>query len=195
MRSKGFIGVVVVAILVLAAGCSGCRVRNSFVGQQEEVARSWADVQSKYQRRANLIPNLVSTVRRAESFDRETIEAVTAAEERVRKATGDNLGNDEVREYLAAQRQLGSTLDQLLDRSKDSPQLASIEAFRSLQDQLEGSENRISVAHRDYNKAVAEYNSRIRGFPANIVALLTGFNTITPFEAEAGAEQAPDVNL
>ena len=195
MRSKGFIGVVLIAVLVLAAGCAGCRVRNSLVEKQEEVARSWADVQSKYQRRANLIPNLVSTVRRAESFDREIIESVTAAEERVRNVSGENLSSDQVKDYLAAQRELGSSLGRLLDQSKDSPQLATVEAFRSLQDQLEGTENRISVAHRDYNKAVADYNSRIRRFPTNVVAVLTGFKAITPFEAEPGAERAPAVNL
>ncbi|NNE36496.1 MAG: LemA family protein [Rhodothermales bacterium] len=195
MRSKGFIGVVLIALLVLAAGCTGCQIRNSLTSQQELVTRSWADVQAQYQRRANLIPNLVSTVRRAESFDREVIESVAAAERAVRDASGDDLSAASMRGYLSAQRELGSSLGRLLDESRQSQQLASVEAFQSLQDQLEGTENRIAVAHRDYNKAVAGYNSRIRKFPTNIVAALTGFHAITPFEAEAGAERAPDVDL
>lgn len=195
MRSKGFIGLVLAAIIVLIAGCSGCQVRNSLTALQEDVAREWANVQSQYQRRANLIPNLVSTVRRAESFDRETIDRVASAEERVRALSGDAATADNVREYLDAQAELGSSLDRLLDESSGSPQLTTVEAFRSLQDQLEGTANRINYAHRDYNAAVATYNTRIRRFPANVVALFSGLKRITPFEADAEAQQAPNVDL
>ena len=194
MRSKGFIGLVLLLVVVLAAGCVGCGVRNSLTEQQEEVSRAWADVQAQYQRRANLIPNLVTTVRRAESFDRDLIDAVSTAEDRV-KQFGDDLDASRTEQYLDAQRSLGRSLERLLAETENVPQLASVEAFRSLQDQIEGTENRIAVAHRDYNGAVSKFNARVRKLPVNIVAFLTGFHKITPFQAEAGAENAPEVNL
>jgi len=181
-------------VVVLAAGCVGCGVRNSLTDQQEEVSRTWADVQTQYQRRANLIPNLVTTVRRAETFDRDLIEAVSSAESRV-KEFGSELDAARAADYLDAQQSLGRSLNRLLEESGKSPQLASVEAFLSLQDQLEGTENRIAVAHRDYNEAVAKYNARIRKFPTNIVAFLTGFRKIAPFQADAGADKAPEVSL
>lgn len=198
MRSKGTIVLVVIILLVGFAGCAGCGTYNGLVSLEESVERSWADVETQYQRRADLIPNLVNTVKGAADFEQETLESVTSARAR---ATSINISADDLddpakmREFMEAQRQLGSSLGRLLAVAENYPQLRATEAFRDLQVQLEGTENRINVARRDYNAAVQSYNTGVRRFPANLVAGLFGFDRRTSFEADAGAEQAPEVDF
>lgn len=198
MRSKGTIAILVVVLLVLFAGCAGCSTYNSLVASEERVEQSWADVETQYQRRADLIPNLVSTVRGAADFERETLESVTQARAR---ATSINLTADDlsdpakVRAFQEAQSQLSGALSRLLAVSENYPQLRATESFRDLQAQLEGTENRINVARRDYNESVRQYNTQVRRFPANIFAGIFGFDRRTPFEADEGAERAPTVDF
>ena len=198
MRSKGTIVVLIVVLLVLFAGCAGCTTYNSLVASEEQVEQVWGDVETQYQRRADLIPNLVNTVRGAADFEQETLESVTQARAR---ATSINLTADDltdpvkVRAFQEAQSQLSGALSRLLAVSENYPQLRATEAFRDLQAQLEGTENRISVARRDYNATVRQYNTKVRRFPSNIFAGMLGFDTRLPFEAEEGAEEAPTVDF
>ncbi len=198
MRSTGTIAILVVVLLVLFAGCAGCSTYNSMIASEESVEQSWADVETQYQRRADLIPNLVNTVRGAADFEQETLESVTEARAR---ATSINLTADDlsdpakVRAFQEAQSQLSGALSRLLAVSENYPQLRATESFRDLQVQLEGTENRINVARRDYNGSVREYNTQVRRFPANIFAGIFGFDRRTPFEADEGAEQAPTVDF
>ncbi len=198
MRSKGAIALLAVVLMVGVAGCAGCNTYNSLVAAEERVETAWADVETQYQRRADLIPNLVSTVRGAADFEQETLQAVTDARAR---ATSINLDvsdlNDpqQLQQFQQAQQQLSGALGRLLAVSENYPQLRATEAFRDLQAQLEGTENRINVARRDYNESVRQYNTTIRQFPTVIVAGLAGFDRRAPFEAEAGAEEAPEVDF
>lgn len=198
MRSTGAIVLLVIALVLGFAGCAGCGTYNSLVGADEAVDQAWADVETTYQRRADLIPNLVSTVRGAADFERSTLVEVTEARAR---ATSINISADDLNDpaqlqaYLEAQNAVGGALGRLLAVAESYPQLRANENFLSLQDQLEGTENRINVARTRYNDAVRSYNTSVRTFPANIVAGMFDFDRRTPFEAEAGAEQAPDVEF
>ncbi len=198
MRSTGSIVLLVILLLVAFAGCSGCNTYNRLVAEDETVENAWADVESQYQRRADLVPNLVNTVRGAADFESSTLESVVEARAR---ATSINLTVDDLSDPAAMQRfqeaqsQLSGALSRLLAVSENYPQLRATEAFRDLQVQLEGTENRIATARRDYNSAVRSYNTSVRRFPTNIIAGLTGFERRVPFEAEEGAQQAPTVDF
>lgn len=198
MRSKGTIVLLVVVLLVLFAGCAGCSTYNSLVASEERVEQTWGDVETQYQRRSDLIPNLVSTVRGAADFEQETLESVTQARAR---ATAINLTAEDltdpaqVRAFQAAQSELSGALSRLLAVSENYPQLRATESFRDLQAQLEGTENRITVARRDYNNSVRQFNTQVRRFPSNIFAAMFGFETREPFEADEGAETAPTVDF
>lgn len=198
MRSKGTIAVLVVVLLVLFAGCAGCSTYNSLVASEERVEQVWGDVETQYQRRADLVPNLVNTVRGAADFEQETLESVTEARAR---ATSINLDADDLddpaamRAFQEAQSELSGALSRLLAVSENYPQLRATEAFRDLQAQLEGTENRITVARRDYNESVRQYNTEVRRFPTSIFAGVFGFDRRTPFEADEGTEVAPEVDF
>lgn len=196
MRSKGSIALLIIILLIGFAGCAGCNTYNGLITQDENVERVWGDVQTQYQRRADLIPNLVSTVKGAAEFEKETLESVTNARA---NATSINLTADDLSDpakmqaFQQAQSQLTGALSRLLAVSENYPQLQATQAFRDLQVQLEGTENRITVARRDYNGAVQTYNTNVRRFPTNMIAGVFGFDRRTPFEADAGSDQAPTV--
>lgn len=198
MRSKGTIALLIIVVIVGFAGCAGCNGYNNLVESQESVNQAWANVESAYQRRADLIPNLVSTVKGAADFEQETLTNVIEARSR---ATSINISAedledpDQIQRFRKAQQQLDGALSRLFAVAEQYPQLQAVQAFRDLQVQLEGTENRINVARTRYNEAVARYNTRVRQVPTAIIANLTGFNPRTPFEAEEGAEQAPDVDF
>ena len=199
MRSTGAIILLVLFLLVGFAGCAGCGTYNSLVGSDVRVENAWADVETAYQRRADLIPNLVSTVQGAADFEQETLTAVTEARTRAAniELSGDDLDNPaRMQEFMQAQNNLAAATGSLINLVReDYPELRATASFRDLQVQLEGTETRINTARRDYNQAVADYNRSVRTFPANIVAGLTGFGQKTPFEADAGAEDAPEVSF
>ena len=198
MRSKGTIGLVIVLLLVAFAGCAGCGTYNSLVTADEQVEEAWGNVESTYQRRLDLIPNLVSTVQGAADFEQETLSAVTNARAR---ATSINLSADDLsdpaklQQFQEAQTQLGGALGRLLVVAENYPQLRATESFRDLQVQLEGTENRINVARTRYNEAVRIYNTKVRSFPAALFAGLFGHSARPSFEADPGAEQAPTVDF
>ena len=198
MRSKGAIGLLVVVLLLGFAGCAGCGTYNSLVAEEENVNEAWANVETTYQRRADLIPNLVNTVKGAANFEQETLTSVTNARAR---ATSINLSAEDLsdpaklEQFQQAQAELGGALGRLLVVAENYPQLQATEAFRDLQVQLEGTENRINVARTRYNEAVRIYNTKIRSFPAAIFAGIFGHSRRPPFEADPGAEQAPTVDF
>ncbi|MEZ4699868.1 MAG: LemA family protein [Rhodothermales bacterium] len=198
MRSKGTLALLIIILLVAFAGCAGCGSYNSLVSLDESVATAWGNVQTQYQRRADLIPNLVNTVKGAAEFEQGTLESVTNARARATQInlSVDDLNDpDKLRAFQEAQSQLGSALGRLLAVSENYPQLRATEAFRDLQVQLEGTENRINTARRDYNNAVQSYNTTARQFPTNMIAGLFGFDRKTAFEADQGAQNAPTVQF
>ena len=197
MRSTGAIVILVLLLVVGFAGCAGCGTYNSLVAADVDVDQEWSNLEATYQRRADLIPNLVATVQGAADFESETLTAVTEARTRAVNVNleGDDLDNPaRVQEFLQAQGALNAATGSLINAVReDYPELGATEAFRDLQTQLEGTENRINTQRRDYNQAVADYNRSVRTFPANIVAGVSGFDRKVAFEAETGAENAPDV--
>ena len=199
MRSTGAIILLVVVLLVGFAGCSGCSTYNSLVQQDERVEGEWANVENQYQRRADLVPNLVATVQGAADFESETLQEVTEARARATEVnvTSEDLSDPAaLQRYQDAQVALGASLGSLINVVReDYPELGATEAFRDLQNQLEGTENRIATARRDYNAAVADLNGRVRTFPANLVAGFANVDRRVPFEAVDGADAAPDVSF
>ncbi|MER3445974.1 MAG: LemA family protein [Candidatus Dadabacteria bacterium] len=190
------LGVLVVIVLVLGGWMMG--VRNKLVASQENINQAWAQVQNVYQRRYDLIPNLVETVKGYAKQERETFIAVTEARAKVGQiqVSGDILNDPErFKQFQQAQGQLGSALSRLLAVSENYPQLKSNENFLELQSQLEGTENRIAVERRRFNEAAQAYNTLIRTFPNSIVAGFSGFSPRPYFEAQTEAQTAPRVKF
>lgn len=170
---------------------------NNLVTMSEDVDAKWANVESVYQRRADLIPNLVNTVKGYAAHEESTLQAVTDARTRATSITIDpaTATPEEMEAWMAAQNELGGALGRLIAVAEGYPDLKASQNFLQLQAQLEGTENRISVERQNYNKAVKEYNVAVRRFPSNIVASMFGFEPKTMFEAQAGAEVAPVVEF
>ena len=192
--SKSLIAIIVVVVLLAGWATSAY---NSMVGVQEDATTALANVQSAYQRRADLIPNLVETVKGYAAHEQGTFEAVVNARSKATSITLDptNLTPEKLKEFQQAQGELGSALGRLIAIQENYPDLKANENFRDLQVQLEGTENRINEARNKFNTAVQNYNVVIRKFPKNILAGLFGFDKMTKFEAEAGAEKAPQVKF
>jgi LemA protein len=193
-------GVVVILIFVLVvAGLALGGVYNRLVKLQQGVDQSWAQVQNVYQRRADLIPNLVNTVSGQANFEKSTLEAVTNARASVGRVQLDpnKAPTDaaQLEQFQAAQGQLSNALSRLLVVSENYPQLRANEGFLTLQAQLEGTENRISVERGNFNSAVQAYNTAVKSFPANLFAGMFGFAPRPFFNAQPGAEKAPTVNF
>lgn len=188
----GIIAAVILLLVLIFAGSY-----NGLVSQREQVRQSFANVETQYQRRADLVPNLVNTVKGAANFEQETLTEVTEARARATSINIDptNATPEQLAEFQNAQGELSQALGRLLAVSENYPQLRATDAFRDLQTQLEGTENRIAVARRDYNEVSAQYNSHIQRFPTNITAGLFGFDQFPYFEADEGAENAPEVDF
>lgn len=193
MKKKSFIGLAVVAIIVLMA----ISAYNGMVSSQEKATQTWADLQATYQRRADLIPNLVNTVKAYAKHEKETFEAVVNARAKATQMNIDisNATPEQIKQFQEAQGELSSALNKLMAITENYPELRANENFMALQDQLEGSENRINEARQKYNKAVTDYNTSIRSFPKSLFAGVFGFKTMDKFEAEAAAQKAPTVNF
>ncbi len=196
MNSKNLILIIVLGVLVLF-GFRACSGYNSMVGLDENVKNKWANVQSDYQRRADLIPNLVNTVKGAANFEQETLTQVIEARSKATSVQIDptNITPEKLAEYQQAQAGVTSALGRLLAVVENYPDLKANQNFRDLQAQLEGTENRIKVSRNDFNASVQEYNSSVRRFPNNIFAGMFGFAVKEGFKAEAGSEKAPTVNF
>lgn len=188
--------IIVIAVLVIIVGY-GMTSYNSLVSQDEKVGAAWSNVENQYQRRADLIPNLVNTVKGYASHEKETFEAVTNARTKATQTTVDidQLTPETMKAYQQAQGEVGSALSRLLAITEAYPELKANENFKELQAQLEGTENRISVERHNFNETAQSYNTAIRRFPKNIVAGLFGFEKRPYFEAQEGAEKAPEVKF
>lgn len=170
---------------------------NSLVEKQQGVDQSWAEVENQYQRRADLIPNLVNTVKGYAAHESATLEKVTEARAKATSIniTAENLNEETLAKYQQVQGELGQALKSLLAVSEAYPELKANENFMALQAQLEGTENRITVARGRYTQAVMDYNTSIKKFPTTIYAGWFGFEPKPQFKAEAGAEKAPEVKF
>ncbi len=192
----GILGVVVLFIILIVSWVTS--KYNSFVGLNENVKSGWSQVENVYQRRADLVPNLVATVKGVANFEKETYTAVTEARAKVGqiKLTADQLSDPAmIQKFQAAQDGLGSALSRLLVVSENYPQLKASENFQTLQQQLEGTENRITVERQKYNQIAAEFNTAIKKFPGVIIANFGGFKEKEYFKAAAGSEQVPKVQF
>ena len=194
---KGTITLLVIGVLILIMVGGSLTTYNGMIAKDEAVATAWGNIQSQYQRRADLIPNLVSTVKGYAKHESETLENVMAARAKATQITvnADNLTPEKLKQYQAAQGELSQALGRLMAVSENYPNLKANENFSELQAQLEGTENRINESRQIYNSAVQTYNVSVRRFPANIVAGMFGFDKKNQFEAEAGAEKAPKVEF
>ena len=191
---KSTIGLIAV-IAIIAFWLIG--VYNGMVGLDEGVNTAWANVETQYQRRADLIPNLVNTVKGYAQYEQSTFEAVVNARSKATSITIDpsNVTPEKLQEFQQAQGELASALGRLIAISENYPDLKASEQFKELQAQLEGTENRINVARTNFNNEAKKYNTTIRTFPRNMFAGMLGFTQRAYFEAEAGANQAPKVEF
>jgi LemA protein len=193
-------GLVVILLFVgLVIGLFFMGTYNRLVGLDQAVNKKWGDVQTVYQRRADLIPNLVNTVQGAANFEKSTLTDVTNARASVGRVTLDPnkapTDAKQLEEFQAAQGQLSNALSRLLVVSERYPDLKANQNFLGLQAQLEGTENRISVERNNFNTAVQDLNVAVRRFPTNMIAGMFGFSAKPFFNAQAGAEKAPNVNF
>jgi len=192
--SKGLIAVIAILLIL---GFVGCGKYNGLVSKDETVKESWAKVESQYQRRADLIPNLVNTVKGAADFEKSTLTAVIEARAKATQTTisADQLTPENIQKFQGAQDQLGGALSRLLVSVERYPELKANQNFLELQAQLEGTENRITVARNDFNTVVKDYNQEVRTFPTNLFAGVFGFAQKGYFTATAGSEKAPTVKF
>jgi LemA protein len=206
MRNIGLLGCVGALILVLiVGGIWFVGIRNNLVTLDEQVNQSWAQVESQYQRRYDLIPNLVRTVQGAANFEKSTLEAVVNARAKVGQvqapsgapvtAPATTTNQSSMDQFAAAQQGLSSALSRLLVVVERYPELKSNQNFLELQSQLEGTENRIAVERQRYNGSAQQYNTAIRRFPASMVASMSGFKSKAYFKGAPGSSQAPNVQF
>ena len=188
---------IVVGFLVVFIAFSGCSGYNNMVQLDEQVKNKWNQVETQYQRRSDLIPNLVSTVKGAANFEKETLTQVIEARAKASQITvdPDKLTPENIEKYQAAQGQITQALSRLMVLTENYPQLKATTQFSDLSAQLEGTENRIAVARRDFNESVQTYNTKVRSFPNNITASIFGFEQKAGFKADAGAQNAPKVEF
>ncbi len=184
-------------LLLIISSLTGCGY-NSLVEQDEKVNQAWAQVENQYQRRADLIPNLVKTVQGYADFEKGVLTEVTEMRSRVGqiKLSTDDLADEEkFKQFQDAQDKLSGALSRLLVVAENYPQLKANENFLQLQSQLEGTENRIAVERKKFNEAVQEYNTSVRRFPTVITAKIMGFKEKQYFKSAPGTDKAPDVNF
>jgi LemA protein len=189
--------IILFLFFIFASSFYGCGY-NTLVSLEEKVNSAWSQVENQYQRRADLIPNLVKTVEGAADFEKSVLTEVTEMRSRVgqTKITADDLNDPEkFAKYQKAQDQLSSAISRLLMVTENYPQLRANESFLQLQSQLEGTENRIAVERKKFNEAVQEYNTSARSFPTLIMAKIFGFKEKQYFKGKEGSDQAPDVKF
>lgn len=194
--SKGLIVAIGFGLVIMFGGFWACNKRNSFVGLREEAKAQWQQVESQYQRRSDLIPNIVATVKGEANFEKSTLEAVVSARASATqvKVNLDDMNEASIAKYKAAQGELSNALGRLLMVTENYPNLKANAAFADLRVELEGCENRIATERMKYNNVSKDYNKAIQMFPGSLIAG-SSFVAMPYFEAEAGAEKAPKVSF
>lgn len=190
---KGYLIIGILALIVMFGGCSYNSMNRARLGADQK----WADVQGAYQRRYDLIPNLVATVKGAADFEKSTLEAVTQARANATslKIDAKDLTPEKLQEIQQSQNQISQAIGRLLMVSEQYPQLRATESFRDLQVQLEGTENRINESRRQFNESVKDYNEKVTSFPNNLLAGIFSFKPRPMFEADQSAQKAPTVKF
>ena len=188
---------IILIIIAVAAGLGLMSSYNGLVKAETEIDSVWANVESSYQRRADLIPNLMNTVKGQANFEQQTLTNVIEARAKATQTKIDpsNLTEEQLNEFQQNQNQVGSALSRLLVTVEQYPQLKANEGFMNLQAQLEGTENRINVARNKFNEAARIYNEKVRQFPTKLAAMIFGFKAKPYFKSATGAENAPTVNF
>lgn len=194
MKKSSIIIIAVIAAIVAIWAITGY---NGLVNKDESVANSWANVEAAYQRRADLIPQLVNTVKGYANHEKSTLDAVVSARTKATQMTVnvDDLTEENIQKYQEAQGEVGAAISRLLAITESYPDLKANKNFSELQAQLEGTENRINEFRKRYNDAVKTYNISVRRFPNNILAGMFGFERKSEFKADEGASKAPEVNF
>ena len=192
-NNKNLIIIGVVLLIVMFGGCG----YNGIVGTDQTVKEKWAQVENNYERRAALIPNLVNTVKGEANFEQSTLTQITEARAKATQMKVDvsNLTPEKMKEYEAAQGQLGNAIGRLLSVTENYPNLKANQGFRDLSAELSGTENRISTARKDFNEAVTGYNVKVKRFPMNILAGMFGFHERGFFQSTPGSDKAPTVTF
>ncbi len=195
MLNRTKLSLIIVTAVVAIAVLWVINTYNRMVTAQEAVTTEWSNVESQYQRRADLIPNLVATVKGYAAHESETLEAVVSARAKATQTVVDvnNFSRDEFEKYQAAQGELNSALGRLMMITENYPDLKANQNFRDLQEQLEGTENRIQITRQSYNNTARAYNTMIRRFPNNIFSRMFGFQIVAYFKADAEASKVPQV--
>lgn len=194
MKTKSLGLIIVIAAIVILGGC-GCNSYNGLVKGDQSVQRAWSNVETNYQRRTDLYNSVVKTIQGSANFEKSTLQAVIDARSKATSVQVDINDPASLEKYQQAQGQLQSAFGRLLAVAEAYPQLQTTQAFRDFQTQIEGTENRINIARRDYNSAVQNYNLQVRTFPNNIYAGLFHFQEKPYYKADPGSEKAPDINF
>ncbi|MFT4154853.1 LemA family protein [Parafilimonas sp.] len=194
MKTKSLGLIVVIAVILILGGC-GCNSYNGLVKGDQSVQNAWSNVETNYQRRTDLYNSVVKTIQGSANFEKSTLQAVIDARSKATSVQVDINDPATLEKYQQAQGQLQSAFGRLMAVAEAYPQLQTTQAFRDFQTQIEGTENRINIARRDYNDAVNQYNLQVRTFPNSIFAGLFHFQTKAYYKADAGSEKAPDINF
>ncbi len=195
--NRGTIILLAIGAAIVLLFMSGCGSYNNMVTKQESVSGAWSNVENVYQRRADLIPNLVSTVKGVANFEQKTLTDVIEARSKATsiKVDASNLSPEQIGKFQASQGELSQALGRLMMITENYPQLRATESFKELQSQLEGTENRIATERQKFNEIAKDYNTYIRRFPQVLFAGMLGFDKKGYFEADKGAEKAPEVKF
>lgn len=186
-------GIILLVVIMLVGWVAG--TYNGLVGDREKVKTAFSNLESAYQRRADLIPNLVSTVKGSSEFEQETLNQVVEARAQATSINVDADNPEDVQRFMEAQQNVSSSLGRLIATVENYPDIKSAVAYQDLMTQLEGTENRVNVARQDYNEVARPYNTGLQTFPKNLIAGLFGFKSFNYYEADEGAEDAPTVDF
>jgi len=194
MKTKSLGLIVVVALILVLGGC-GCSSYNGLVKSDQSVKQVWSNVETNYQRRTDLYNSVIKTIEGSANFEKSTLKEVIEARAKATSVQVDINDPESLAKYQAAQGQLQSAFARLMAVAEAYPDLKTTKSFQDFQAQIEGTENRINIARQDYNKSVNDYNLKVRTFPNSIFAGIFGFKEKAYYKADAGSENAPDINF